>query len=58
MLFSFANDWIKKRGKEMTMTIVFYGLAAIGLILSLLTSGEKTKMALKKAWKHGLFNMM
>ena len=35
----------------MTMTIVFYGLAAIGLILSLLKSGEKTKMALKKAWK-------
>ena len=32
----------------MTMTIVFYGLAAIGLILSLLKSGEKTKMALKK----------
>ena len=35
----------------MTMTIVFYGLAAIGLVFSLLKSREKTKMALKKAWK-------
>ncbi|WP_205737058.1 permease [Acetobacterium paludosum] len=35
----------------MTMTIVFYGVAAAGLILSLAKSKEKTKLALKKAWK-------
>ncbi|WP_423230039.1 permease [Acetobacterium bakii] len=33
------------------VTIVFYGLAAIGLIVSLIKSKEKTKIALKKAWK-------
>ncbi|KNZ41837.1 permease [Acetobacterium bakii] len=35
----------------MIVTIVFYGLAAIGLIVSLIKSKEKTKIALKKAWK-------
>lgn len=35
----------------MIMTIVFYGLAAIGLVVSLVKSKEKTKLALKKAWK-------
>ncbi|KAF5084822.1 hypothetical protein DSECCO2_74210 [anaerobic digester metagenome] len=33
------------------MTIVFYGLAAIGLVFSLVKSREKTKMALIKALK-------
>ncbi|WP_207635887.1 permease [Acetobacterium woodii] len=35
----------------MTMTIIFYGLAAVGLILSLLKNKAKTKLALKKALK-------
>lgn len=35
----------------MIMTIVFYGLAAIGLIISLVKSRGKTIQALKKAWK-------
>ncbi len=33
------------------MTIVFYTLALVGLVLSFWKSKEKTKMALKKAWK-------
>ncbi|MHB1152495.1 MAG: permease [Eubacteriales bacterium] len=33
------------------MTYVFYSLAVIGLIASLIKSKEKTMMALKKAWK-------
>ncbi len=33
------------------MTVVFYGLAAIGLVASLLNSRDKTVMALRKAWK-------
>lgn len=35
----------------MVVTIVFYGLAGIGLAVSLIKSKDKTKMALKKAWK-------
>jgi len=35
----------------MIMTLIFYGLAAIGLTVSLIKSKEKTKLALKKAWK-------
>lgn len=35
----------------MTMTIIFYGLAAMGLIFSFVKSREKTKLALKKALK-------
>lgn len=35
----------------MIVTLIFYGLAAIGLIVSLIKSKEKTKLALKKAWK-------
>lgn len=37
--------------KEMIMTLVFYGLAAMGLMFSFVKSREKTKMALIKAWK-------
>lgn len=33
------------------MTTIFYFLAFSGIIISLLKSKEKTKMALKKAWK-------
>lgn len=33
------------------MTITFYALALLGLVISLWKSKEKTKMALKKAWK-------
>ena len=33
------------------MTITFYALALVGLALSFWKSREKTKMALKKAWK-------
>ncbi len=33
------------------MTLVFYGLAALGLIASFFKSREKTVMALRKAWK-------
>ncbi len=33
------------------MTVLFYTLAAAGLLLSFLKSKEKTKMALKRAWK-------
>lgn len=35
----------------MTTTIIFYGVAALGLLLSLAKSKEKTILALKKAWK-------
>jgi len=35
----------------MVMTLIFYGLAGIGLVVSLVKSKEKTKLALKKAWK-------
>jgi len=35
----------------MVINIVFYGLAGIGLIVSLIKSKENTKLALKKAWK-------
>jgi len=35
----------------MVMTLIFYGLAGIGLVVSLIKSKEKTKLALKKAWK-------
>lgn len=35
----------------MIMTFIFYGLAGIGLAVSLIKSKEKTKLALKKAWK-------
>ncbi len=33
------------------MTLVFYLIAIIGLIISFIKSREKTKMVLKKAWK-------
>jgi uncharacterized membrane protein YraQ (UPF0718 family) len=33
------------------MTITFYVLALFGLVLSFIKSREKTKLALKKAWK-------
>jgi len=35
----------------MIMTLAFYGLAALGLIFSLVKSRENTVLALKKAWK-------
>jgi uncharacterized protein YoxC len=35
----------------MTFTYVLYALALIGLTLSLFKDKNKTKMALKKAWK-------
>ena len=33
------------------MTVTFYALAMLGLVLSFWKSKEKTKLALKKAWK-------
>lgn len=33
------------------MTLIFYLIAIIGLIISFIKSKEKTKMVLKKAWK-------
>lgn len=41
----------------MTTTLIAYGLAAVGLILSAIRSREKTKIALKKAWK-GLYSLI
>ncbi len=35
----------------MTMTITFYVLSFLGLLISMLKSKEKTILALKKAWK-------
>jgi uncharacterized membrane protein YraQ (UPF0718 family) len=42
---------IKRIGGDALDTYIFYGLAALGLSVSFFKDREKTRLALKKAWK-------